>query len=246
MIQITNEERAVYQSLVDMYAKANYKPIITFEKLRLESVDLTNQQSIAFAINNDDTSIAKSITEKRLKLGNKFTATRFGLFVANIPAGQTRSNTIRKTFANNFTFTTKADEIQAIYNANINMKVNSVDYFDQFGTEVFEKVPVLPEGIAVTQTTAIPASTSAAILRDPLEEWDGYIQMLPTVTLSGGKDNQLEIALAEAIDLAAVAGANIAIIIMWGFMQQNVNSGNINKILPVEKINEYFLRTDKF
>lgn len=229
-MKITNEERAIYQNLKKRYGA---KVMISWNSLRLESANLGTQGQIQFIVNENQNSSAvpQQITETRLKNVDQFICTRLGVYLNYIPATLARKQGILMTYPNSQVLgAVPAGLVQSFYTgANLYVQINKRTIYPAFDMYQFYKVGTAQQLVALTQSTALPASSSGTYLRDTWDESFNGEDMIPTLRLSGNQDNNILINLSESTALAPTLGTLVACIMIRGFLLQNVNSGMTNK-----------------
>jgi len=201
---------------------------MTWATLRMESAVLGTQGQIPFALNADDQSLPEQITEQRLNKVDSFVATRVSVQIANFTGN--RSSMRLRTYPNQriFTGAGEAAALQAIYNAKLDIMVNSNLYFPNLRTEQFLLVPQFQELLA--NVTALPAGyTAGGWDKDPYNgDDDAFKELIPSVAFSGGNKNTININLAQSVNMTAAGGSNIAVLQFRGFIIQNYNAEMIN------------------
>ena len=233
-IQITNEERAVFNFLKDTAAtKApEYlaKNQIVYSSLRAESPALGTQQNIPFSINENDTSTPSTSTEIRLKQNDTFVVTKWGLFIANFTGS--RSSMRLRTYPNQRIFSAagEAAAMQAIYNSVLNVMVDNQLYYPQFSTDIFLKVPNFQELMA--NVTALPAGyTAAGVDKDQYESEMAMVDCVPTLALYGGRDNVVNVVMPDSVNMTPAGGTNVCVFIARGFLMPNWSTALSNRPL---------------
>lgn len=234
MIAITNSERATYNKLVEDYRAKNMKPIINWHSITLLSAALGTANNIPFEINQSNGGqLPQNASEQRLNIVDKFTATRVMIGLVKVATGSTVAANKTHNWVNPqiFTGSGEAAALRNIYRGWLQLQVNSTVYFPGLDMYNFWVVPELPELVAQTVTSGIDAAAQSYITSDAKNgSEDGFIELIPTVTFSGGKKNVIQINLPASAAMAGTSSSNYVILQFRGFLHQNVNSKNINEV----------------
>lgn len=203
--------------------------IATQGYLRLES--LVNQSVSGVSFNVTDGSGASGVTERRLKLTDRFTITHWGLFVGRcastaagvLPTDANRS--LMKLYTNNNlnVFTTTGDNLRALYNGNMSVKVDRVTYIDGIDNQRFWSAGAAQEGLQQTVT----ATTGTF----QVDGWDGpnygFSMCQPEITLNGGGQNEISISLPNPTNFIPTGNfANFVVLIARGITWQGASKLN--------------------
>jgi hypothetical protein len=213
-----SRKQAVFNEKAAQYARQGV--ITTPGYLRLE-VTAQNAATSTFKFQTLETSGVQTSTERRLKLADTFTVTDFSLYLGFAgatayvsTAAQYAVQTLH-TFPNPEIFTTKADELQAIYNGFLSLRVDTTTFLDSIPALQFYRV-----GTSQQQTAA------ANIPQIQRDEWTssmyGKNELLPTIELNGQSNIEWTLNLPDATNCAAAANTNnVTIVLMLqGFLNQ--------------------------
>jgi len=210
------------QSAFDMNASkyAQYGVISTPGYLRLEFT-APNSAISQIPFTTLETSGVKTSTERRLKLADTFDVLSYSFYIGlagatayvSTPA-QYAAQTMH-TFPNPTLFTTKADELEVLYNGFLSLRIDTSVFLDSVPMRQFYRVG--------TSQQQAPATNVPQIHRD---EWPlamyGQNQLLPSIELGGQSNIEWSITLPDAVNLAAAANTNnvTCILILQGFLNQ--------------------------
>lgn len=199
---------------------SRYGVISTPSYLRLEQT-APNSSVNQFMFQTLQTSGTQTATERRLKLADTFTITDISFYLGNVAAiayvstaAQYAVQTMH-TFPNPTVFTTKADELEGIYNGYLSLRIDSTTFLDSIPMRQFYRV-----GTSQQQTAA---ANVPQIQRD---EWTsnlyGKSELLPTITLGGQSNIEWSIVLPDGINCAGAANTqNVNLILIFtGFLNQ--------------------------
>jgi hypothetical protein len=221
-----SRNQALYNEKASQYAKQGI--ITTPSYLRLEQTATTVATSV-INFNTLDTSGTKTVTERRLKLNDTFTVTDYAFYIIadtaatiNAPTDSERSKARMYTHPNpNVTaIGNKADELEAIYNGFLSLKIDSTTFIDSFPMRSFYRVG--------TSQQVTAATNQNGIARDewPLMNY-GRSELLPSLELNGQANIEWSITLPVAQDLGAPAATTTFIafgLILNGFLNQGAAS----------------------
>lgn len=223
-VRAFSRKQALFNEKASQYANAGV--ISTPSYLRLES--LATGSTSQFLFNTLDTSGTKSITERRLKLNDTFTITDIAFYIqadssatANAPTDNERAKGKLYTYPNPFAggpITTKADELEAIYNGFLQLRIDSTTFIDSLPMRQFYRVGT---------SQAVAAGTNQnGIGRD---EWNlnmyGKTEMLPSIELNGQANIEWSVNLPNAQDCSATGNFYINLVLIFmGFLNQGAAS----------------------
>lgn len=217
-VPATNRAQALFNEKAAFYASQGV--IVTPGYLRLE-VTAPNSAVSQFKFNTLETSGIQTSTERRLKLADTFTVTDYSFYLGiagatayvSTPA-QYAAQTMH-TFPNPTVFTTKADELEVVYNGYLSLRVDTTTFLDSVPVRQFYRV-----GTSQQQTAA---ANVPQIQRDewPLSMY-GKTPMLPSIELNGQANIEWTLNLPDATNCAAAANTNNVqlILILSGFLNQ--------------------------
>lgn len=219
-----SRKQAVFNEKAQQYAGQGV--ITTPGYLRLETllqagIVATSLNSISF--NTLDTSGTKQPTERRLKLSDTFTITGISFYVATgasavigTPTAVEQAKEILNTFPNalNVNIGAMSDELEALYNGFLSLRVDTTTFLDSVPLRQFYRVGTSQEGVgATTGANKIQAN-----------EWSssmyGRTELLPTIELNGQANIEWSITLPTSIAYSQAAGFSNACIILDGFLNQ--------------------------
>jgi len=195
---------------------------LRLETLLATSNAATSLSSISF--NTLDTSGVKQPTERRLKLSDTFTITGLSFYLGAgasstvaVPTAIEQAKETLLTFPNplNANITTNADELEALYNGFLSLRVDTTTFLDSVPLKQFYRVGTSQAGVG-----------SSAVSNQPIQanEWTsamyGRTELLPTIELNGQANIEWSITLPTTIPYTQVAGFTNAVIILDGFLNQ--------------------------
>jgi hypothetical protein len=221
-----SRKQALYNEKAAQYAKAGV--ITTPSYLRLELTANTVATSV-LNFNTLDTSGTKTVTERRLKLNDTFTITDIAFYIIcdtsatiNAPTDSERAKAKIYSYPNPSVtgITTKADELEAIYNGFLSLRIDSTTFIDSLPMRQFYRVG--------TSQQVAAATNQNGIARDewPLMNY-GRAELLPSIELNGQANIEWAISLPTAQDLSAVTGTTTFIgfaLVLNGFLNQGAAS----------------------
>jgi hypothetical protein len=182
---------------------------LTQSELRLEQPLVTTAASYLFPVLSNIQNQAQQFpSEIRLNLQDSFVPVRLGVYVA-LPSSTTSTAFKLFTYFNPFIFANAAAE-EALYNGQLKLMINNVQYINGWGLTRHRKVNQ-------TQQTAALASGFPEDQFDGSE--DGLYPMQPFVLLLGSQNIQLNIQLPNALT-AVDTGARL-ILRFEGVLAQN-------------------------
>lgn len=203
-----NAKRALKAAGINL-AKA--RPTQSF--LRLEQPFSTTKANYLFPILINQNSPQIFNTETRLNLQDSFVVS--GIQVAvGLPTSSTDATFKKQTYLNQFLFT-NAIAMSVLYNGNLTLMVDNVQFIPNWD---IERHLVVPE----TQ------QTGAFGIGSPIDQYNGsemgYYPVEPNVVLIGSKNLQLQINLPAAP--SAVDANSRIIVTLRGILAQNSTSVN--------------------
>jgi hypothetical protein len=220
-----SRKQAVFNEKAQQYAGQGV--ITTPGYLRLEtllanSTAATSLSTISF--NTLDTSGIKQPTERRLKLSDTFTITGMSFYLGAgassavaVPTAIEQAKETLLTFPNplNANITTNADELEALYNGFLSLRVDTTTFLDSVPLKQFYRVGTSQAGVGSSATSNNPIQAN---------EWNsamyGRTELLPTIELNGQANIEFSITLPTTIPYTHVAGFTNAVIILDGFLNQ--------------------------
>lgn len=214
-----SRNQAVFNEKAAQYASQGV--ITTPGYLRLESLAPDAATSV-FTFNTLDTSGTKTVTERRLKLADTFTITDisfylgFGSATLNAPTADQYAKQQLTTYPNPnlAAFSGKADELEAIYNGYLSLRIDTTTFLDSIPMRQFYRVGTSQQVAAGTNQNGIAR-----------DEWPlamyGKNQLLPTIELNGQSNIEFSINLPNAQNCAGASTyfAN-CVLILTGFLNQ--------------------------
>jgi len=216
-----SRKQAVFNEKAAQYA--NQGVITTPGYLRLESLCPAAATSV-FTFNTLDTSGVKTATERRLKLADTFTITDisfylgFGSATSNAPTAAQYASQQLTTYPNPnlAAFSNKADELEAIYNGYLSLRVDTTTFLDSIPMRQFYRVGTSQQGVGSSATSNVPVSR---------DEWPlamyGKNELLPTIELNGQSNIEFSINLPNATDCSAASTYfSNCVLILTGFLNQ--------------------------
>jgi len=217
-----NRQQQLFREKSQLYA--NNGGIVTPGYLRLE---FTAPNSGVSTINFQtlDTSGVKTATERRLKLSDTFTVTDIAFYLglaaatAYVSSPTDYAKQTLHTFPNPTLFSTKADELEVLYNGYLSLRVDTTTFLDSVPLRQFYRV-----GTSQQQTAA---ANVPQIHRD---EWAlsmyGRTSLIPSIELNGQSNIEWSITLPDSTNLAAAANTNNVNLVLFltGFLNQGAAS----------------------
>lgn len=226
-----NNTRSVYDTIL-ADAKKNGKKPPTPGYLRLEASINTTAGNISFQVKENQGS--PNVTERRLKLADRFIALQWGLFLGRVTmAGTTPTQTefakqIKYTYPETKVFTKsgEAAALMNVYNGFISLRIGGDIIIDSFPCYKFYRVPESQKGMQY-------AATAAGVTQQdggwPNPDW-GYLSLTPSINLSGSQTIELNCNMPQSIDMSAAAlSYNNLIFELYGFLLQDGASYNVMK-----------------
>ena len=230
-VQATNAPRALYNELLSVYPKKNYpNRIITDSYLRLEQSIQGTVSTVSFNMltNQGTGQQAQNVTENRLQITDRFVAASVAILImkagSSTSASQSEISVAKPhTFPNGYVFTgaNEAENLQALYNSQMRITVDSTVYIQSLDVQRFYRVPTSQQNVAVST-----AGSGNLINSDG---WDSssypFSALTPTITFSGIGKNEIVITLPNSTNLGGTSSQNFAICWIRGYLIQNVNQG---------------------
>lgn len=216
-----SRKQAVFNEKAQQYARQGV--ITTPGYLRLESL-APNSATSVFNFNTLDTSGTKTATERRLKLADTFTITDISFYIGtgacsnNAPTPAQYASQELNTFPNPqvAAIATKSDELEAIYNGFLSLRIDTTTFIDSIPMRQFYRVGTSQKGVgAATGVTGIQANEW------PLSMY-GRTDLLPTIELNGQANIEFSINLPNGTDCSGVTTSFFCnmVIILQGFLNQ--------------------------
>jgi hypothetical protein len=214
-----SRKQAVFNEKAQQYARQGV--ITTPGYLRLETGQVPNAAASVFNFNTLDTSGTKTVTERRLKLADTFTITDISFYIgANSFTTAVGNDDYAKqrlfTYPNpNYAgFLAKDDDLEAIYNGYLSLRVDTTTFLDSVPMRQFYRVG--------TSQAVAAATNQNGIGRDewPLSMY-GRTDLLPTIELNGQSNIEWSLNLPNAQNISGASGyfTNM-ILILTGFLNQ--------------------------
>jgi hypothetical protein len=216
-VKATNASRATYNELQKKFGDK----IITPSFLRLEKEVTGAVSNVDFSTLQNDGSMLS--TERRLNLPDLFVVMGVGLFISKIASSSAANHAkaILRSFPNPniFNGSGEADNLMALYNGFLSLRIGSDVIIDSMNCMDFYDVGQSQQGVGSSATSNI------AIYRDQFDgNASGYVGLNPTINLDGSKKIQWSIQLPASTDLAGTSSVNTVSLILKGFLIQNGGS----------------------
>lgn len=172
----------------------------------------------------------KQCVENRLLLSDRFVVRDWAVFMTQVAATASAPTAAQvsvmrpSTYPEDSVFTPAiAALLESVYNGFLKVTINSAVYYQSFPVRNFFRVPTSQAGVAVSAV-----ATTGIVNRDG---WDNlnycYSPVLPTFTVDGLGNNQIQLQLPNSTVLASQANfCNFACLSMRGYLVQNVNQKN--------------------
>jgi len=220
-----SRKQAVFNEKAQQYARQGV--ITTPGYLRLETLlstvgTATSLNTINF--NTLDTSGTKQPTERRLKLSDTFTITSISFYIGGTSSGVVGAPTAVEqakeelhTFPNTQVTCIGAmsDEIEAIYNGYLSLRVDTTTFLDSVPMRQFYRVGDTQQGTLLN--TGATATNKSSWYNGML----GRTELLPTIELNGQSNIEWSITLPTSIPYTqpALTFTN-AVLVLEGFLNQ--------------------------
>lgn len=214
--QAFGDNRALFDFLKKQYPSNSC--IITESYLRSESV-LGNQNTISFPIlNNVGTPRAQ---EKRLSSADRFIVSSIGFAIQRISTLPNESARSPLHYFPNPNIFAEHDEIYKIYNGFASFKIGAVTYYDSLDMLQFLNVGVAQQNVILSTAAAGDTRQYGHDSKGGVDT--GFKKIVPTMDISGLDKTTFDITLPEpgAMGAAAANQANVAVLLMRGFLVQN-------------------------
>lgn len=217
-----SRKQAVFNEKAALYARQGV--ITTPGYLRLETIAPYNTATSSISFNTLDTSGTKTCTERRLKLNDSFTITDISFYlgagantVNGAPSAAEYSVQTLNTFPNPNvpSFAANADELEALYNGFISLRIDTTTFLDSIPMKQFYRVATSQFGVG-SATAAIAVQANEW----PLSMY-GRTELLPTIELNGQSNIEWSITLPNATNLSPTTGRfTNCVLILQGFLNQ--------------------------
>ena len=214
-----SRKQAIFNEKASLYAKQGV--ITTPGYLRLE---ITAPGTAVSTINWNTLATSGIVlnTERRLKLADTFTICDYSFYLGktetpgeSLSAEAAQARETLHTFPNPQIFGTSADELEAIYNGYISLRVDTTTFLDSIPVKQFYRVGTSQQGVGSSATDNNP------VQRD---EWGlsmyGKNELLPTIELNGQSNIEWALTLPTATQLTAETGGVNLVLILTGFLNQ--------------------------
>lgn len=199
-----NARAAVMRAFGQNYNEASIR--MTQSYLRLEQAIQQGKTQYNFPVQVNQGSVFN--TEKRLNLQDTFVISEVGIYLAK-PSGPTDAAFKLNTFADPQVFTTAgaAAAMEVIYNSELQILVDNVQYVPGWDLQKHKVVPQTQEGSSAPPTTEYFGNSY------------GMYPMEPNLLLVGSKNNVVNIVLPAGI--ATIEPNSRIIIKLNGLLVQN-------------------------
>jgi hypothetical protein len=223
-----SRKQAVFNEKAALYASQGV--ITTPGYLRLETLAPYNTATSSFRFNTLDTSGTQTCTERRLKLNDTFTITDIsfylgaGLMTTNgAPTAAEYSVQTLNTFPNPnvASFANNYDELEALYNGFLSLRVDTTTFLDSIPMKQFYRVATSQQGVG-SATAAIAVQANEW----PLSMY-GRTELLPTIELNGQSNIEWTITLPNATNLSPSSSTGKftnMVLILQGFLNQGAST----------------------
>ena len=223
-----SRKQAVFNEKAALYASQGV--ITTPGYLRLETLAPYNTATSSISFNTLDTSGTKTCTERRLKLNDTFTITDISFYLGSglntvngAPTAAEYSVQALNTFPNPNvpSFAANFDELEALYNGFLSLRVDTTTFLDSIPMKQFYRVATSQFGVgSATAAQAIQANEW------PLSMY-GRTELLPTIELNGQSNIEWSITLPNATNLSPAATTGKftnMVLILQGFLNQGAST----------------------
>lgn len=240
-----NRAQAIQQEKASLYARQGV--ITTPGYLRLE-VNLTGATNVIPFQVRDAQGGSQNVTERRLKIADSFTVMGAAFYIgqaaitgpAIAPTPLQYAQMGLHTFPNPLVFTGAgiADNLQALYNGFLQVRVDSTVFVDSMPMLNFYRVATSQAGVGSN------AANNQPVQRDewPLSMY-GRNEWVPTIELNGQANTEININLPVSANLVGASTyQNIAVLYLTGFLNQGAASvqGQIQQALKGARVNDDF------
>lgn len=200
--------------------------ISTPSYLRLEQSIQGSFTSVNFnVLQNQGTA---NVTEKRLAITDTFTITSLSVMIFKAGAGTTAtqveiSQSLLQLWANPQVFTGvgEAAALRALYNGNMQIKVDGTVYIDSLDLMRFWRPGTSQQGMG---------SDAANNAKVQVNEWPavsfGFNKLVPTITLSGAGKNEISLNIPTSTSFAGTSSQNFVVCYLRGLLNQNASRLN--------------------
>lgn len=217
-----SRKQAVFNEKAALYARQGV--ITTPGYLRLETLAPYNTATSSINFNTLDTSGTKTCTERRLKLNDTFTITELSFYLGagsnatnGAPTAAEYSVQSLNTFPNPniASFATNFDELEALYNGYLSLRIDTTTFLDSIPMKQFYRVATSQFGVG-SATAAIAVQANEW----PLSMY-GRTDLLPTIELNGQSNIEWSITLPNGTNLSPTTGKfTNMVLICQGFLNQ--------------------------
>lgn len=221
-VKSTNQPRALYSELKSKYAGRG--AIITDSYLMLMKSIQGTITTVQFdVLNNVGT---PTVNEVRLNITDRFCVREMSMFLAKAGASTAATNAEvsvarPSTFPNLniFTGANEAANLEAVYNGNLRVVIDSVVYYQSLDTRRFYRAGQAQQGTAVSSvaTTGIQARDQYDMLNY------AFSPVYPTFELNGIGKNEVTLTIPNPTVLSGTSSQNFVCLLMRGFLVQNIN-----------------------
>lgn len=221
MVKATNAPRALYDAVKRKYS-GYPNTIVTDAYMRCEVSIQGTVNAVQFntLINQG----SQNNTEVRLNMTDRFCVASMGLFL--MKAGTTTTATQAQigsarlqTYPNRAVFSAanEADNLQQIYNGQLQVKINSVVFYQNWDVMRHYRVPTSQQGVAVSTV-----ATDGII---PVSGYDSvaypFSSVVPSFELDGKGKNEINLVLPNSTNLGGTNSQNFVVLILRGLLIQN-------------------------
>lgn len=223
-----DRQQQVWNLRQEMYAAAGVISSPSF--LRMERTLDSTTSVINFDLTESNGSGPRRVTEKRLKQGNTFTALGVVMFLSASPrADQNTPSTPEEllqqrlhTYPNPAAFPGSSDALQALYNAQHSLTIDSTVFIEGISTRDFYRVGTAQQGYGVGGAGNVQYGDDSW----SFAQW-GQKELIPSLEISGGADVQPQIKLGTSINLES-QDANIQNnLVLYYFGYENVGAKTV-------------------
>lgn len=219
--------KAIMNAMETVARKKNVKGFRTSMGTIRMDVVLTNTGNIIFQPNQ--TAQQNQITtETRLRQGDSFLPSKIRLSIRKAATNDAAGNivSVLHQFPNStiFTAASEAANLEAMFNAQMVITINSVALADYMETNWFRRVGIAQQGVVLSQL-AVPV-TPAAYLQN---QWDspdyGFVDFQQDLCFNGKQTNSINMVFpgSPAVTLSPASGStvNFGVVMMRGVLCQN-------------------------
>ena len=146
--------------------------------------------------------------QKLLSRTDTFVVTHLGMYLLS-RTGTLDFAEILHTYPNDVVFATEAPDLEAVYNGHVDVKINNIEVFERFPTNLFRYVPETIEN--ATNNFTMSGGFGVA---------DGAVELPMRINMDGSQKNSftIELPVVSGIDVTPASGSNQLVLMLFGFL----------------------------